>query len=172
MGIDWNALASIVDFSTPGTRCYQVLQPNPRKDRDVSCPLHPPIAPTKSSANLPSPGALPPRPSPPSSSQTGHYRLLSASWSTWQAHGSTMSPSISEALPATRRGRAAHPILALHPSRGLFQCILEAADCLAFVLGGRPERWFRATFQRFSEATRHVALLLTCDWGCCGLVLH
>lgn len=76
------------------------------------------------------------------------------------------------ALPATRRGRAAHPILALHPSRGLFQCILEAADCLAFVLGGRPGRWFRATFQRFSEATRHVALLLTCDWGCCGLVLH
>ena len=92
-------------------------------------------------------------------------------------HGMAQTPSSRRGgrpwiLSARRCALAPHPILALHLSREPFQCILEAADCLAFVLGGRPGRWLSATLQRFSEATRHVALLPACDWGGCGLVLH
>jgi hypothetical protein len=75
------------------------------------------------------------------------------------------------ALPAIRHGLAPHPLSTLLFSRGPFQCILEAADGLAFVLGGRPGHWLSAALQCVPEAAHPVGLLLAGDWGYCGLVL-
>src|SRR5262245_37971631 len=86
--------------------------------------------------------------------------------------GDREGPAPSWTLPALRRRLASPPLFALHSARGPFQGLLQAADCLAFGLGGRPGCWFSAALQGTSEAGHRVAVVLARDGRGCGLALR